>query len=362
VVDQLKKIRNNYIKENIDFVDFWHGEVLFKLSPATIEIIDNELKNTHYNYPSSTGNIRLISALAKKYNVSANNILVSNGIKTQLQLLIDACFKEDDEVLLVTPIWSAYKDIFEIKGIKVHEYKLEEDFSIDLSKIIDLLRNNKIKYILLNNPNNPLGLILPKSIIKELVEIAKKNEVMVISDEVFSELVFNPDKKIKDSYSDENLIIFNSASKSFGLPGFKLSYLVAPKYIIRSMGSYAAKFSMGVPDLIQLAFLNELNDKQKHNKDISLIKEKFLFIKEIINKSKFLELDVSEAGLTLFPRVKKEVSLDWALTLLEKHKVSIIPGSFYGYSDRFRMCYGHLSIKEIQKGLDEINSFLEEVN
>jgi len=298
-----------------------------------------------------------------KHNVNKDNIVISTTTKILFKSFLDTNLSNEDEVLLVEPIWSFYKDILTSNSIKFHSVLLNQEMKLVKEDLLKALSTNKkIKLIVLNNPNNPTGKIFSKVELLSLKEILAENDVKLLVDEVFSDLTFDSDSKfisIKDLIDLDRIIILNSASKNYGLPGLRISYMISSSAIIKQVAQYLDNYGLIPPIFIQNVFSNEINDSEGHDKNLLKVKEKFQLIRDLIHKMKTLELDVSEAGLTLFPKVK--VSLNdpnWQLALLKNYKVSVIPGSAFGYDNRIRICFAHLDDQKIRQGIETIDNFL----
>lgn len=328
----------------------------------------DELRNGQYRYPKASGEESLLIALANKYKVNSTNIAISTGVKILFKAVLDNILKKDEEVILIDPIWSSYKEILEKSHCGFYQYRLNSNFELDPKEFSNFIEGHtKVKLVVLNNPNNPTGKVFTRKELMNIVNLAKKYNLILAVDEVFSDLVFYDDTEftsIRDTVKDINdydLIIFNSSSKSYGLPGFRISYMISKSKFTQEIISYLSAYSLESPTFLQLGFLNEIRDKIKHHNDIEKVKTKYLEISKLIKESQTLSLDISKGGLTIFPQILIDLKKypDWSIKLLSDEKISVIPGEAFGYKNRMRICFAHLDMETIWEGIRRIDRFLE---
>lgn len=367
-LENIKVLRNKYIDEQIPFIDFWHGDPEMKLSKYNLKSILETIQEGNYKYSKPRGNIELITFLAKKHSINPDNIIIGGGAKFIFYSLTQVLFKQDDEILIIAPAWSGYKNILNFLKFKYSFFRLEnDDFSLNISKLEETLKDNhKIKGLIINNPNNPSGKVFRYEELNNLLTICQKYKIKVISDEVFSDLIFGQNKffsltKLIQSNKQDisNIFIINSASKNFGMTGYRIGYLIADKTFIKDLVQFY-DLTITVPEFIQKAFLSELRDLENHRKNILTLKKKYNLVANSIKRSRNLTLDIEGGGLTIFPKIKGISNVDkLTYDLLKKAKVSVIPGSAFSYKDNIRICFSHLSDKSISEGIKALDHFID---
>ena len=171
----------------------------------------------------------LAKYVSKKFNVNINqdNIIVSPGARFSIFTAITTLLNPGDEMIIIEPAWPAYKDCALNSGIKVRSINttFEDKWEPSLEQIKNTINSNT-KMIVLNYPNNPTGKILNEKLQDDIIEIAKKNNLYVLSDEIYSQYAKTNWKSIL-SYNYPKSIVTQSFSKSHAMTGFRIGYGIA---------------------------------------------------------------------------------------------------------------------------------------
>ena len=354
------------------------GKKIFKFgfgqSPFQIpEDVIHELKNNAFQnkYLPIQGLPKLREAVAnyistkKNYNYKAENILVGPGTK-ELMFLLQMLF--DGEVMLPTPSWVSYEPQAILGRNKVHwiETRRENNWfptSNDIEKII--LRNKKKNYLLLlNSPNNPSGQICEN--LDEISKIIKKYNILVLSDEIYSELSFAEHYKSISNYCPENTIISTGLSKWCGAGGWRLGYFIIPNELTKlknSLKVLASETFSSVSAPIQYAAIAaHQNDHTNYiNKSRKILK---LVGEHVYNnlKSNKILINKPQGGFYLMPEfldMKYKNSQEMCSSLLTDTGVVLLPGSDFGFSkDKLiaRLSFTDFDGKEFMNNLPEIKN------
>jgi len=354
------------------------GKKIFKFgfgqSPFQIpEDVIHELKNNAFQnkYLPIQGLPKLREAVAnyistkKNYNYKAENILVGPGTK-ELMFLLQMLF--DGEVILPTPSWVSYEPQAILGRNKVHwiETCRENNWfptSTDIEKII--LRNKKKNYLLLlNSPNNPSGQICEN--LDEISKIIKKYNILVLSDEIYSELSFAEHYKSISNYCPENTIISTGLSKWCGAGGWRLGYFIIPNELARlknSLKVLASETFSSVSAPIQYAAIAaHQNDHTNYiNKSRKILKLVGEYVYNNLKSNKIL-INKPQGGFYLMPEfldMKYKNSQEMCSSLLTDTGVVLLPGSDFGFSkDKLiaRLSFTDFDGKEFMNNLPEIKN------
>ncbi|GAI84041.1 unnamed protein product, partial [marine sediment metagenome] len=181
---------------------------------------------------------------------TAENVLVasaSNCLAYSLMIL-----PKDSEVIIFDPYYPPYKQLIKILGLKLKIIKTKKDFSLNLEKLKGNV-SKKTSAIIVNNPNNPTGKIYSRLEIKELMNISKERDILLISDEIYEQFDY---KKIFVSLLKKklNCIVINSFSKAYGASGWRIGYCIAEKKIIDELKKIHLYISVCAPTPFQKAF------------------------------------------------------------------------------------------------------------
>jgi len=270
----------------------------------------------------------------------------------------------DDEVLIHEPAWVSYTEEVKLcygKPIHIPYNKSVLDFEEFIS--------NKTKLIIINNPNNPTGKVFTKKELEHLFQLAKKHNLIILSDEAYSDFLENQ----KDFHSmgefdigKKQIIIVNSMSKNYGMSGWRVGYVISNEKFIDQILK-VNQHLMTCPPTILEYYLNEYFHeiiqitKPQIQKLLGLRKD----IEEYMN-SISLKIEPGKATFYFFISINdsKLSSSEFAYKLLMEENVSVVPGLGYGKScDKFiRVSIGTESPNRIKKGLEKIKDLIQKTS
>ncbi len=338
---KINEICKNLETEGKDIIKFGFGQSPFPVPDIVVE----ELKrNAHKkNYLPIQGLIELREAIAKYEskkkgkNFTSDQIIVGPGSK-ELMFLLHICF--DGEVILPTPSWVSYKPQSIIANNKFHwiETKAENNWYPSAESIEKLiLKNKNKKYLLiLNSPNNPSGQVCKNLV--AISEVIKKYQIVVLSDEIYSELTFEESYESISKYCSHNVIISNGLSKWCGAGGWRLGYFIIPDELTNLKNSIKVLSSetfSSVSAPIQYAAISAF--KNDHSDYILKSKNILKGIGEYVHqnlKSNNVIMNKPMGGFYLMPEFlnkRFKSSSEMCADLLNKKYVAILPGSDFGF-------------------------------
>ena len=288
----------------------------------------NELRNAISRYVSSQNN----------QNYKAENIIIGPGTK-ELMFLLQLLF--DGDILLPTPSWVSYAPQALLGRNKVCwiETTSENNWFPTAKEIEKTILKNKDKnYLLfLNSPNNPSGQICNN--LKEISFIAKKYNILILSDEIYSELSFNKGFKSISEFYPEKTIISNGLSKWCGAGGWRLGYFIIPEALIElknSIKNLASETFSSVSAPIQYAAIAAYNNNHNEyiNDSRSILKAVGEYVFENL-KSNTIIMNKPQGGFYLMPEFlieKFSTSEEMCSNILKETGVALLPGSDFGFS------------------------------
>ncbi len=343
LADRVRKL----IADGQPVVALQTGDPDFSTPEPIIEAGYRAIKEGLTHYANSRGLPELREAIAQKIKTDndgvyspTTEILVTNGGVHSYYCAIKAIANPGDEIIIPDPAWMTHVNTVAMLGcvpITAPSYA-ENDFWPSLTDIERRI-TPKTKAIVINSPNNPTGAVASHDYLANVVELAKRHDVYVISDEVYEYIIYDGLKHVSiASFRNEydKIIIINSFSKSYAMTGWRIGYMAAPGEVI----SHALKASQNtitnVAAFIQKAALCALTDPQvkpivqqmyaqyekRRNNALQILKAENTRIDVFIPKGAFyLFIDIHNLGLD---------SLTLAERLLSEAKVSMVPGSVYG--------------------------------
>ena len=210
------------------------------ISPLSINELpfSKEIFNTKLDYGDIEGSLRLKDAVKSLYeNQEIKNITITHGAIGANQLVFLSLLEKGDEVVSIVPTYQQHYSIPEALGCNVKLYFLKEEnkWLPDIEEL-DKIITPKTKLLCLNNPNNPTGSVIPDRQLEEIVKIAQKKNVWILSDEVYRglNLAGNPySKSVADIY--EKGISVGSMSKTYSLPGLRVGWVIGREDLINEI-------------------------------------------------------------------------------------------------------------------------------
>lgn len=280
----------------------------------------------------------LAKYVSEKFNtkITYENIIVSPGARFSIFSAISTLLNPGDEMIVIEPAWPAYKDCALNAGIKVRTINttLEEKWEPSIEQIRKVINSNT-KMIVLNYPNNPTGKILPEKLQDDIIEIAKENNLYVLSDEIYSQYVKTNWKSVL-SYNYEKSIVTQSFSKSHAMTGFRIGYAIADKKIIEQMAKLEALCLTNVSEPVQYVAMKALEEDTTNN---SKIIQKRLDMLSEKTKEIGLEFTIPDGAMYIFAKINQKGfdGVEFANNSLEKG-LAVAPGEGFGnYKDFIRI-------------------------
>ncbi len=323
--------------------------------------------NEKIGYVSSVGIKELREAVANKVNqtykleITPNHVLITPGGKFGVFASILTTVSEVNRLLLIEPYWPVYEECAILARTRIDRIHtvLDNGWKIDVEKIKEAF-DTGTKLLILCNPSNPTGNIIPEDELKSIVELANDNNVTILTDEVYDAYTFKPFRSILET-SCENYIYIQSFSKRYGMTGWRVGYAISSPETIKKMQKIMQISATCVPEFIQKAAIEAL---EIDDATLAMFSETIKKRVEIASK----ELDDSplsykkpDGGMYIFPRVNIEKfnSQDFALKLLSDQKVAVSPGQAFGdYPRHFRISLGG-SEEDIKEGIHRIVKMIE---
>ncbi len=347
-----------------DFRTPWH------VSRAAIE----SLQKGRTWYTPNRGFEKLRTEIAgfvkRKYDLEYSpkeEILVTVGGSEALDLAMRCLLNAGDEVLIHQPSFVCYEPLTLMTGAvpKIINTKEENSFRLTPSEL-EAAITDKTKLLILSYPNNPTGAIMRKEDLDALAKVIIKHDLLVISDEIYSELTYNGEHFSMGAIEGmrERTVVINGFSKAFAMTGWRLGYAMGPKIIIEMMTKLHQFGIMSAPTVAQYAAIEAL---QNGDRDIEKMRSEYEM------RRRYVVGEFNAMGLTCFepygafyafPSIKSTglSSEEFCTKLLESKRVAIVPGNAFGESGEgfVRVSYSY-SLKHLKEAISRIREFLQEL-
>ncbi|MHA1669893.1 MAG: pyridoxal phosphate-dependent aminotransferase [Promethearchaeota archaeon] len=358
-------------KKNI--ISLGIGQPDFSTPDPAIEGNINALRNKITCYAPTRGIpelLREIEIKSNRYNnIQSNwneNIILSNGGSQALTLAYATLFNPGDELILSSPNFISYYYCSLFFGVKVIEIKRNDDFSTNI-KGMERTITKKTKAILINSPNNPTGHVMSSEELNKIVELVKKYDLYLISDEVYENYLYDGNSHASPASFDgmfDRTVTINAMSKLFSATGFRLGYVVAKKEIIDLMEKYHQYTAAGTNHAAQYGFLEALKmDPHFFDNILESFDKRRLYV---YKRLKELNFDVikPKGAFYIMPSVSNfnMNGSEFAERVMKEKGVAIVPGNIFGsYSeDRIRISYA-TEFNLLVEAFDRIEKFVLEL-
>jgi aminotransferase len=344
------------------------GQPDFCVPEKVSEAMINAIKTNKTTYTSNAGIDELREEICKylktfDINYKKDDLCITVGGSEGLYSVLFALLNAGDKILIPGPAYPAYENISIMIGAEVVNYGLNEDFTLNINEIKEKLDNEDIRFLILSFPSNPTGAILSKEQRDELVELIKEKDIIVITDEMYSAIIFDDYYSIAQVEEIKDKIIYVSGfSKIFSMTGLRIGYVACnEKYMkeIIKVHQYAVSCA---PSIAQYGALEGIKSSLD---DVEHMRKTFERRKDYcMNRLKELNLEVAEpkGAFYIFPSIKKFnlSSEEFCEKLLNEGKLACVPGTAFGTLGegymRISYCYSDEILKE---AFDRLEQFLK---
>ncbi len=345
-------------------------------TPDHIAKAGKDAIDAHFTrYPAVAGIPELRAAICeyyqKNYHVTlqSENVIVGNGGKQCLYNVLLCLLDDGDDVLIPVPYWTSYPDMVALVGANPVFVPSGADNGYRIS--LEALNNSltpKTKMLILNSPSNPSGVTYSQEELDKILQWAMEKDIFVIADEVYEQLVYNPNYrssacKFREQYP-EKIAIINAFSKTFAMTGWRLGFAVAHKDLIKEMAKMQGQITSNVNSISQKAGVAALTSSYDC---INSMREAFMrrrdFAHAEISTWKGVICPKPEGAFYLFPDVsalfcdKYKNAQELCSYLLEEAQVAVMPGDAFGLANCIRISYA-VSDEVLEKALTAIKKAL----
>ncbi len=325
-------------------------------------------------YTANSGLIKLRNAISDytckhtgiEYDPN-NEIIVTVGGSEAIDLTIRTLIEPGDEVIIIEPSFVCYKPIVELTGgvPVVIETKEEDNFKLRPEQLKEKL-SAKTKLLVLPFPNNPTGAVMTKEDLEPIAEILRDTNVIVLTDEIYSELTYGREhfSIISLEGMKERTIYVNGFSKAFAMTGWRLGYMCGPAPIIKQALKIHQFGIMSSPTVSQYAAIEALTNCDN---DVKMMVSEYdtrrRFLVDAFNKMG-LNCFMPEGAFYVFPCIKSTglTSDEFCERLLYSKRVAVVPGTAFGECGEgyIRVSYAY-SQKHLREAIKKIKEFVDEI-
>ena len=368
--------------DGLDVVGFGTGEPDFNtpdnINMAGIKAIcDGKTK-----YTPAAGIIPLRKAIAQRLKEDCGvdydytQIVVASGAMHSVYIALAAITNPGDEIIIPAPFWVSYYEMVRMVGGTpvIVEAGEEQNFKITAEQL-EAAITDKTKCLMLNNPSNPTGMIYSKDELSAIADVCVKHDLYILADEIYYQLIydgieFTSIASLGEEVKERTLLV-NGVSKSYAMTGWRVGYCAANKTLAKIMSNFLSH-STGAPSTIsQWASVEALTGPQEGIEAMRLaFLERRDYIVKRINSIPGVSCIKPNGAFYVMMNIEKLVGKtlggklienddDFAVALLEKALVAVVPCSGFGMKNFVRWSYA-ASMENIEKGLDRLEKFVTE--
>ncbi len=355
-----------------DVISLGIGEPDFVTPEPILRAGIHSLEQGETHYTSNSGILELRQALSRYlerlYGISydpGDELLITVGVSEAMYLAMTATINPGDEVIIPEPCFVSYAPEVVFAGGKpvMVPTRVEEDFQVT-GATVEAAVTPRTKAILIGYPNNPTGAVMTRQRLEEIAAVARKHDLLVISDEIYERLVYGIQHTHFASLEGmrPRTIVLGGVSKSHAMTGWRLGWAAAPRELLAAMRKVHQYTIMSAPTTAQIAAIEALERGEEHVQRM---------LAEYNRRRTLLVSGLNELGLNAFeprgafyafPSVAASGMDDeqFAETLLQEERVAVVPGNAFGESGRgfVRACYA-TAYEKLEEALERLHRFMQ---
>lgn len=277
---------------------------------------------------------KLQSRIKREYDHTDRDVFITSGTSGGLMLALSVLLNPGDEVIVFDPFFVMYNSLSSVVGGKVVYVDTYPDFRIDLNRVADAI-TPRTKAIIFNSPANPTGVVPSEQEIRGLAELASRQNVVLISDEIYRMFCYDRPFVSPAVYNPQTLVI-DGFSKSHGMPGWRLGFAHGPKPIIDAMIKLQQYTFVCAPQPVQWAGVTALDVDM--TPQIEAYRRKRDMI--VDGLAGLYELVPPAGAFYAFPKAPWGTASEFVTRAIEKYQLLIIPGNVFSHRDtHFRISF-----------------------
>ncbi|MGA1328952.1 MAG: pyridoxal phosphate-dependent aminotransferase [Candidatus Nanopelagicales bacterium] len=362
-------------------IGFGAGEPDFPTPAPIVEAAIAAAKNpAMHRYSPTNGLPALREAIAaktlrdSKFDVDPANVLVTNGGKQALYNTFATLLDPGDEVIVIAPYWTTYPEAIALAGGKTVVVMTDETSGYRAT--VDQLQSaltSKTKVLLMVSPSNPTGAVYSPEQLREIGDWAVKNDLWVVTDEIYEHLVYGDAKfasmPVLNPELTDKCVIINGVAKTYAMTGWRVGWMIGPKDVIKAATNLQSHATSNVNNIAQAAALAAVaGDLTAVEEMKSAFDRRRRLIVAELNKVNGFNCPMPEGAFYAYPSVKdvigrtingKQVtsSAELATIILDEVEVAVVPGEAFGTPGYLRLSYA-LGDADIAEGVARIQKLI----
>jgi aspartate aminotransferase len=299
--------------------------------------------------------------------VAPENVIVTNGAKQSLFNILYSILNPQDEAILLAPYWVSYPEIIKMCNARPVVVTPEDGTFTPRFEDIERAVTSYTRAIIVNSPNNPSGVIYPPELIEKLVGFCESKGIFMICDDIYHKLTFDRKEAVpayrftKKDIEDSYVVVVNGVAKLYGMTGFRVGWVVAPRALVRVMTNVTVQITSGVSPVSQAAAEGALNGMQSVVEALRLqIENNRNVLVQEMKSFQDARLIPPDGTFYALPdlRAFNNSSVEISKFLLKKALVVTVPGKEFGMEGHIRLSFSG-TVKDITEGMARIRWALD---
>jgi aspartate/methionine/tyrosine aminotransferase len=358
--------------------DFPTPDYIVEAAAAATKVVANHRYSPTPGLPDLRDAIVAKTKRDSNYEITADQVLVTNGGKQAVYQAFATIIEAGDEVLLPSPYWTTYPECIKLAGGKVVEVFADEtqNYLVTVEQL-EAARTPKTKALLFGSPSNPTGSVYSVAQVKAIGEWALKNNIWIIADEIYEHLLYDgataPSMPVLVPGLADTTIILNGVAKTYAMTGWRVGWMIGPKDVIKAATNLQSHLTSNVSNVSQRAAIAALTgDLAAVHKMGEAFNRRRKLIVSLLNDIPGFSCPTPTGAFYVYPSVKgvlgktirgktPTTSAELATLILDEVEVAAVPGEAFGPSGYLRFSYA-LSDEDIVEGIGRIKKLIEEAN
>jgi aspartate aminotransferase len=339
-----------------DIISLGVGEPEFDTPPNIVRAAQYGLDSGQTRYQPTAGDYELRIEICKKLQLenqieaSVEDVIVTPGAKFAIYLAAQAILEPGDQVIVLDPSWVSHSSIPKIMGAEVKRIICPESngFQPDINQVREQM-SGAVKLLIFNSPCNPTGAVFDKDLIRSITELARENNSLVLSDEIYENIIFEGEHYSPGSEYN-NVITVNGFSKKYAMTGWRLGYATGPQEILDGMIKIYQHSVSCVTAFAQSGAVEALRSEESQfaaNEMVQAYRSKRKLMMEYLERSDFFKCEIAQGAFYCFPSYNfPKPSIEVANDLLNEVHVATVPGVAFGSSGENHLRLSYVSSQE----------------
>lgn len=379
----IDKKAKELVAAGVGIISFGPGEPDFDTPENIKQAGIKAIEDGFTKYTAVDGIPELKDAIIEKLrrdnglSYTREEIIVSVGAKHALFNIALATINHWDEVLIPTPYWVSFPEIFGLAEAEPVFVRTEEKDGFALKpEAVERAITKKTKLLIINSPSNPSGAVYSRKTLEETAEVVRERNINVVTDNIYESFIYDGEKFFTIAQAKgmkRRILVVHGVSKAYAMTGWRIGYTAGPKEIIKAMADIQSQSTSNPTSISMKAALEALRGPQDSVvKMVAEFDKRRKFMVRWLNEIRGIKCITPKGAFYAFPNVSalfgkkfkdKEIkdSFDLAEFLLNEAKVAVVPGAPFGAPENIRLSYATslLNIKEGLRRIEQIVAILE---